>query len=203
MPTYVVTYDRQTGQLGQPALVGYGPPANDVHNSPSITMDSKGILHVLIGTHGRAFQHVMSRESNEAGGGWTEPVMAGDGLRQTYIGLVCGQDDTLHVVFRLWKTGEPYPHSKHATLAYQRKRPGKPWESPQILVAAPFSEYSIFYHRLTIDRKGRLFLSKDYWTTYWFYRNDQRGNRGHWRTLLMSPDGGGSWKLAADEDLQG
>ncbi|MHC4568747.1 MAG: hypothetical protein ACYTE3_23675 [Planctomycetota bacterium] len=48
VPTYVATYNRSTGQLGPPALVGYGPPANDVHNSPCITIDGKGYLHVLI-----------------------------------------------------------------------------------------------------------------------------------------------------------
>ena len=202
VPTYVVTFDRVTGQLGEPALIGYGPPANDVHNSPSITIDSEGFLHVLIGTHGRPFQYVKSKRPNDAGSGWTKPVTAGADLRPTYIGLVCGRDDTLYTVFRLWRNGEPYPHSHHATLAMQRKRPDGPWEPPRILVVAPFSEYSIFYHRLTIDREGRLFLSKDYWSTYWFYRNDQRGNRGHWRTLLLSPDGGETWRMAADEDFR-
>jgi hypothetical protein len=201
VPTYVVTYDRDTGTLGKPALIGYGPPANDVHNSPSITIDSKGFLHVLIGTHGRPFQYASSTQPNDAGGGWTEPVTTGDKLRPTYIGFVCGKDDALHVVYRLWRTGEPFPHSSHATLAHQRKLPGRPWEPPQILVTAPFSEYSIFYHRLTIDRGGRLFLSKDYWSTYWFYRNDQPGSKGHWRSLLMSPDGGDSWRLASGNDL--
>ncbi|MGC9316525.1 MAG: BNR-4 repeat-containing protein [Armatimonadota bacterium] len=198
VPTFVVTYDRETGELGQPALLGYGPPPNDVHNSPSITMDSEGYLHVLIGTHGRPFQHCRSRAPNDAGAGWTEPVTAGEGLNQTYIGLVCGEDDTLHVVFRLWRSGEPFPNSTHATLAYQRKRPGQPWEEPRILVRAAFSEYSIFYHRLTIDRTGRLFISYDYWSTHWFYRNDHFGDR---RALLMSPDGGDTWKLAETRDL--
>ena len=72
VPTFVVTYDRATGTLGEPALVGYGPPANDVHNTPCITMDSRGYLHVLIGTHGRTFRYARSLEPNDAGGGWTE-----------------------------------------------------------------------------------------------------------------------------------
>ncbi len=200
VPTYVVTYDRETRELGTPALIGYGPPANDVHNSPSITMDSDGYLHVLIGTHGRPFHYSRSLEPNDAGAGWTEPVTAGEGLNQTYIGFVCGEDDTLYVVYRLWRSGEPYPNSTHATLAYQRKRPGRSWEAPRVLVAAAFSEYSIFYHRLTIDRTGRLFISYDYWSTHWFYRNDHVGNR---RALLMSPDGGDTWKLAESRDITG
>ncbi|MBN1421691.1 MAG: BNR-4 repeat-containing protein [Planctomycetes bacterium] len=193
VPTFVATYDRKTGKLGAPARVGYGPPANDVHNSPSITMDSRGFLHVLVGTHGRPFPYARSLRPNDAAGGWTEPALAGEGLNQTYVGFVCGKDDTLHTVFRLWRSGGPFPHSTYATLAHMRKRPGEPWEPPRILVVPPFSEYSVFYHRLTIDREGRLFLSYEYWSTYWFYRIDHAGSR---RALLMSPDGGDTWRLA-------
>jgi hypothetical protein len=199
VPAYVITYDRATGRLGQPALVGHGAPANDIHNSPSITMDREGYLHVLGGTHGRPFPYARSLQPNDAGAGWTAAVPTGENTNQTYIGLVCGPDDTLHAVFRLWRYNtEPFPASTHATLAYQRKRPGQPWEAPRVLVVAPFSEYSVFYHRLTIDRQGRLFVSYDYWSTHWFYRNDHFGRR---RTVLMSPDGGESWKLAQAADL--
>ncbi|NOX53100.1 MAG: hypothetical protein GXP27_01405, partial [Planctomycetes bacterium] len=90
-----------------------------------------------------------------------------------------------------------HPLATHATLAYQRKRPGQPWEPPRVLIVAAFSEYSVFYHRLTIDRRGRLFLSYDYWSTHWFYRNDHPGSR---RALMMSPDGGDTWKLVTSED---
>ncbi len=201
VPTFVATFDRNTQQLGKPALVGYGPPANDCHSTPSITMDSQGYLHVLIGTHGRTFQYVRSLEPNNAEGGWTEPEELGPGLRQTYVGLVCDQKNTLHVVFRLWfDGGNPYfPASHYATLAYMRKRQGEPWSNPKVLLVSPFSEYSVFYHRLTIDPRGRLFLSYDCWSTYWFYRNDHHGTR---RALMMSPNGGDMWKLGAMEDLQ-
>jgi hypothetical protein len=93
---------------------------------------------------------------------------------------------------------EPHPLSIHATLAYQRKRSGQPWEEPRVLIVAPFSEYSVFYHRLTIDRIGRLFLSYDYWSTHWFYRTDHRGDR---RALIISPNGGQMWKLVGNEDF--
>jgi len=200
VPTYVVTYDQASGILGEPVLVGYGAPPNDIHNSPSVTMDSQGYLHVLAGTHGQPFQYARSLKPNDAHSGWTDAVPVGEGLRQTYIGFVCGPDDTLHLAFRLWWYGtEPHPASHHATLAYQRKRPGEPWEAPRVLIVPPFSEYSIFYHRLTIDRAGRLFLSYDYWSTFWFYRNDHWGNR---RALLMSEDHGKTWKLAETRDFQ-
>ena len=118
---------------------------------------------------------------------------------QTYIGLVCDADDTLHLVSRIWRYGEePHPASHFATLAHQQKRADGPWESPTTLVVPPFSEYSVFYHRLTLDRLGRLFLSYDCWSTYWFYRTDHPGDR---RALMMSADGGTHWKLAEFSDL--
>ena len=198
VPTYVVTYDRASGELGRPALIGYGAPPNDVHNRPCITIDSQGYLHALAGTHGQPFQYARSLLPNDAGSGWTPAEDVGD--QQTYIGLVCGADDRLHLIFRMWRRQEePFPLSHHATLAYQRKRPGQPWGKPRVLIVAPFSEYSIFYHKLTIDQSGRLFLSYDYWSTYWFYRTDHRGKR---RSLMMSPDGGDSWKLVETRDFE-
>jgi len=199
VPTYVASYDRETGQMGEPVLIGHGAPPNDGHNKPCMTMDSQGYLHVLAGTHGRPFPYARSLKPNDAYSGWTQAEAAGEDLNQTYVGMVCGPDDTLHLVFRLWRYGvEPHPASHHATLAYQRKRPGQPWEAPKVLIVAPFSEYSIFYHRLTIDRAGRLFLSYDYWSTFWFYRTDHFGRR---RALVMSADGGENWKLVSGADL--
>ena len=205
VPTYVNTYNRSTGQLeGDPVLIGYGPPANNVHNRPSITIDSKGYLHALIGTHGQPFLYTRSLASNDAHSGWTEPEMLSEEeeMRQTYIGLVCGPDDTLHLVYRLWRYSEqPHPAAHHAALAYQKKSPDSAWTEPRLLVLPPFSEYSIFYHRLGIDRRGRLMLSYDYWSTWWFYRNEYREDSGHFRKTMMSPDNGSSWQFLYNKDL--
>lgn len=190
VPAYVATYDRTSGQLSQPVLIGYGPPANDIHNTPSITMDSQGYLHALGGTHGQPFPYARSLKPNDASGGFTEAVTVGSG--QTYIGLLCGPDDTLHLVSRLARYGEPFPAASHLVLAYQDKRPDGSWSDPVPLIVPPFSEYSVYYHRFTTDRKGQLFLSYDYWSTYWFYRLDNRQSR---RSVMMSPDGGESWRL--------
>ncbi|TWT78746.1 hypothetical protein CA13_01430 [Planctomycetes bacterium CA13] len=197
VPGYAVTYNRKFKNLSEPTLIGYGPPANDVHNSPSITIDGDGFLHLLIGTHGKPFPYAKSLKSNDTSTGWTATEPIAD-VRQTYVGLVTGQDGTLHAVYRMWTFNEqPHPESMHAVLAYSRKPAGQPWSTPMPLVVAAFSDYSIFYHRLTIDRTGRLWLSYDYWSTYWFYRNDHVGSR---RSLLTSPDDGETWKLAGDDD---
>jgi hypothetical protein len=199
VPAYVATYDRDTKELSGPYLIGYGAPPNDAHNTPCITMDSKGYLHVLTGTHGSPFHYSRSLHPNDASNGWTDPEPVGEGLRQTYIGLVCDPDDTLHLCFRLWRHNTPYfPLSYFASLSHMSKRPDEPWSEPTVLTVAPFSEYSIYYHRLTINRTGHLFLSYDYWSTFWFYRTDHKDRR---RALMTSPDSGQTWKLAETKDL--
>ena len=211
VPAYVATYDRTASRLlGEKAFVGYGPPANDIHNTPSIVIDSEGYLHTLTGTHGQPFAYAKSLEPNTAHAGFSEPELVEEDLRSTYIGFVCDPDDTLHLVFRAWKTdGEYHPQSHYANLAYKRKRKGGNWEPMKRLAVAPFTEYSVWYHRLTIDRKGRLFVSFDYWSTYSFYRADYFGSIpgrggaqfGGRRKTIISVDGGDTWKLLETKDL--
>ena len=206
VPAYVATYDRETREAGEPVFMSFGAPPNDMHNTPSITMDSEGYLHVVVGTHGRPFQYLQSLQPNDAYAGWSEATRTSDDdLRQTYVGLVCDDEDVLHLVFRLSRSGEEHlDGASWLALAHQRKRPGGDWEEAQVLVAPPFSEYSVYYHRLTVDRNGDVFLNYDYWSTMWFYRNDQRGpmaaastrpGRGWGRSVMTSPDSGDTWRL--------
>ncbi len=202
VPTYTATCNRQTGTLSQPALIGYGPPANDVHNTPCITIDSKGYLHALVGTHGSTFLYARSRQPDTAAQGWTETAPLGEKLSQTYVGLICDQNDILHVVFRLARPPEnTFPAGSSSSLSLMSKPAlADGWPSPRQLVLPAFTDYCVYYHRLIIDRGNRIFLSYDYWSTYWFYRNDQAKSR---RALMMSPDGGQKWRLASDQDVRG
>ncbi len=196
VPTFVATYDYETGKLSSPALIGFGPPANDVHNTPCITLDSKGYLHALVGTHGNTFKYARSLKPNTAEEGWTPAADVGEKLGQTYIGLVCDKQDVLHTAFRLWGSKHPiFPIGSFAQLAQQQKPAMQnEWSEPEILLYPSFTDYSVFYHRLCIDRKGTLYLSYIYWSTYWFYRNEQISSRA----LIKSKDGGKTWSFVAD-----
>ncbi len=215
VPTYVATVDHATRMVGEKVLLGYGPPVNDVHNVPAITMDPKGYLHVLIGAHGQPFGYVRSLKPNDAYGGWTERVDAlsagritddsdEDGLGlQTYISLVCGPDGALHSAFRQWRQGpdEHIPNRNFAALSVQRRESDSEWGPALPIVVPPVAGYSIYYHKLTVDRAGNLYLSYSHWTSDNTYMDDFPGRYEH-MAVVTSKDGGATWKLVETSDLE-
>jgi hypothetical protein len=215
-PTYIATYDHTTGSVGPHELIAYAPPKNNSHNRPGIVIDSEGYLHVVTGSHhGQNFYYTRSLVPNDAYSGWTDPepvwgtgwtaVSGEDRGGQTYVALVCDPDDTLHLVFRHWRNGDalfdPTPANYYAALSYQRKPKGEPWSTPQPMVLPERGHYSNYYHKLAIDREGRLFLSLSYfdWT---LDENKADPDESYWRRMVVvSHDGGDIWKLADTEDF--
>ena len=217
VPTYVATYDHTTGKVGPKVFLTHAPPVNDVHNAPGIVQDSKGYLHVITGAHGAPFYYLRSLKPGDVSGGWTkpEPVLRSGYVdeksgpkgrgRQTYLALLCDSQDTLHIAYRQWRRGvDPYfPRQLFAALSYQRKPAGQPWEDAKPLVVPPFPGYSIYYHKLTLDRRDRLYLSYSYYSKDQSYRDAIPGQYDY-RCVITSADGGRTWKLAETEDfLQG
>ncbi len=215
-PTYVATYDHETRTLGDPEFLAYAPPANNSHNRPGIVMDSEGYLHVVTGSHhGQNFYYTRSREPNDAYSGWTDPepvwdtgwtaISGEERGGQTYVALVCDPDDTLHLVFRHWRDADEYftPPSGdyYAALSYQRKPKGGEWSEPRPLVLPERGRYSVYYHKLAVDRVGRLFLSFSYFD---WELNEQATDpdERYWRRMvIVSDDGGDEWKLAGNRDF--
>lgn len=213
-PTYVATYDAVTNTLGERHLLAYAAPANDGHNTPGIAIDSEGYLHVISGSHGREFYYMRSLAPYTADAGWTEPeptlitgFREGDRERgrQTYLSFVIDADDTLHTVFRQWRQGvDPYfTGSMYGALSYQYRPANGPWSDATLLVVPPVPTYSVFYHKLSMDRNGRLYLTYSFRSNVGeyaiHYRSDNRTYED--RALLFSPDGGVSWRLATTEDF--
>ncbi|NOZ20192.1 MAG: hypothetical protein GXP25_03795 [Planctomycetes bacterium] len=213
VPTYVATIDHQTRTVGKKVLLAYAPPVNDCHNQPGIAQDSEGYLHVVTGAHGQSFKYLRSRTPNDAYAGWTEPVdvlktgfinpkTGEEEGRQTYLSLLCDSKDTLHIAFRQWRRGKDkhLDGGMYAALSVQRKKKGQPWEDARPLVVAPVTGYSIWYHKLVLDRRDRLYLSYSYWSKHEMYENDLPG-RYNYRAVLTSADGGDTWKLAETGDF--
>lgn len=188
-PTFIATIDREKRTvIGKRFLVNAEPKKPDVHSRPTITVDSKGYLHVVSGSHGQPFFYFRSQTPDSITGGWTEPVQMA--ARQCYASLVCDKGDRLHSVFRQW--------APHATLAYQSSPVGGlKWGASKTLVLGALKpgkyEYGIFYHRLFIDRASTLYVS----FTFFEFRTDTKGN--YPEALAVSRDGGKTWRLADEK----
>jgi len=212
-PTYAATYDHSSNTVSRSVLVAAARPANDAHNTSGICMDSAGILHVVTGAHNWAFRYAHSLKPRSTAA-WTRhvPVLTSgyrDGTtdadgrgRQTYLSLVCGRDDVIHIVSRQTRrnVGLYYRGSTYLALVHQELRSGHRWSVPTFVVVPPASGYSNYYHKLAVDRLGRLFVSCSY-----FSRRDPvetcEERRFHHRMVLISEDGGASWRFATTADF--
>ena len=212
VPSYVATYDRATGAVSPWHFIDYNPPLNDVHNTPGICMDSEGYLHIVTGSHGETFWYTRSLAPESTQDGWTpttwtlttgwDDLVDPERGRQTYLGLLRDQDDTLHIAFRQWRRNVDgyHPGGYYGALSYQRKPKNGPWSDARPLVIPPLPNYCIWYHKLAVDRKGGLFLSYSHWNQTDGYNGTQY--RYQYRALLTSPDGGDTWDLVDTPDLQ-
>ena len=217
-PTYVATYDRETRTVGEPLLVGYAPPVNDSHNAPGVCADSEGFIHVVTGAHGDHFYHYRSKLPNDLSEGFEDAVELLDHgfthsdpdkqarpARQTYLGLLCDPDDTLHAAFRWWirDDDDPYhPGAVYAALGYQKKPAGGEWADARKLVVPVAFGYSNYHAKLAMDRNGRLYISHSYFNKQpnWVYGEDP--SHYNFPAILTSGDGGETWELAETEHFQ-
>jgi hypothetical protein len=216
-PTFAVTWERDTRTLGEPVFVGYAPPVNDVHNTPGICADSEGYVHVVTGAHGDHFYHFKSKLPNDLSEGFepgremldhgfTHP--SGDTkrpARQTYLGLVCDPDDTLHAAFRWWirDAEDPYhPGKVYASLGYQKSTADGAWTDARKLVVAVAHGYSNYHAKLAMDRDGRLYISYSYFNKQpnWVY--GEKPSHYAFPAILTSGDGGETWELAETAHFQ-
>lgn len=215
-PTFVAELDRAGGGLSPPVRVAFAHPANDVHATPGICVDGAGYLHVVTGAHQRPFLYTRSVWPRD-GSSWTRPrpvLTSGfrttradaDGSgRQTYLSLACLPDDTLVIVFRQQRSGvdRVFAGRRYDALCVQTKPRDGEWSQARRLVFHKTRPgYAIYYHKLAVDHTGRLFLSLN-----WCNPNDYppavrwRHRYGH-RMVLVSDDGAGRWRFAADEDFR-
>ena len=239
-PQYVATVDRATGAVSKPVLLGAAlsntTKKADGHNSPSILIDSKGYLHAMLGSHQKPFLYTKSLKPGDASE-WTAPVEVSNPDprgHETYVGMVIDPQDALHLVSRV-VDDDGY------SLHYMRKRVSDPkWVEMGKLVRPPHFPYSIYYHKVSVDRRGRVFVAYTFWTKFtaadadlfrrkyaqtktwpytnidgkratyeqgmelvkknpkgsWLYHNAVR----HW-AILMTDDGGDTWRLATTPDF--
>lgn len=164
---FVMAFDRDTGAVTTPQTflgnVGEGVP--DDHNRPAITADSQGHLHAVLGGHHNDLYYLKSDAPLDASS-WSTPVTIGKTVQQglnrgghTYNSLLCDANDQLHVVTR-W-AGD-YIYKFHLSYNTGDAETGT-WATQKPLVSPFRTHYSVWYHHLSMDREGRLFLNYLYY----------------------------------------
>ena len=214
-PTFVAAYDQTTGTLGAPLQVATARPPNDDHTTPGIVSDGDGILHVLTGSHNSPFMYTHTVDPADATA-WTkpEPVLAtgfaspgGDPAgrgRQTYLSLVCLPDGALVIAFRQWRQGVDslFGGRPYQALSVQRLAPGGAWsDARRVVYCSNHWGYAQYYQKLTVDRRGRMYLSLSYFRPKDWPIDQREANRYRHRMLLFSGDGGTSWRFARLSDF--
>jgi hypothetical protein len=216
-PVFVAAYDQTTGTLGAPQQVATARPANDDHTTPGIVADSKGLLHVISGAHNTSFMYTHTLDAAVPAtwshpepilmSGFVPPGQGGDGIgRQTYASLVCTPDDALVVVFRQWRGGvdTAFRGRPYQALSMQRLDPGGTWSEPRrVIYCSRFRGYAQYYQKMTVDRRGRIFLSLSYFRPHDWPRRERVANRYHHRMVLVSEDRGDTWRFATLGDFLG
>lgn len=208
VPTWVAGFDRQSGAESFRHLVVYGAPKNDIHNSPALALTRENVLHVISGAHGRPFQHAYSKQP-EKREEWSvpaavlEPDLEGYPARQTYLGLVAGDNGDLHIVYRRGMRDQAFWDGEvYNALVYQRYTGETGWEAPVTLVRPPFPAYSVYYHKLSRMPGGGIVLFCGYRSAYRSYRSEYPGgSSGYPQMVIFSVDGGKSWSLLHEDQL--
>ncbi len=128
----IKSYNQRSKKWSDTYTLGKG---RDNHSRPTITVDSQGYLHAIIGGHHTGLQYRRSVRPGDASA-WSETETFG---KTTYPILMCGPDDTLLITGR--------HDSQWKGMDFYRKRPGQKWESLGLLVAKqPRYRFYAAYH---------------------------------------------------------
>jgi hypothetical protein len=214
-PTYVGSFDHQTGRITGRKLIAYATPRRDAHDAPGIVRDGAGYLHLLTGAHHAPFLYAHSLEPLSIKG-WTtpEPVLQGgyvpDGgvppgnAGQTYLSLACLPDDSLVIVYRQARRGvdADFDGAFYDALSVQRRSPDGVWsDAERIVCCIDRAGYAMYSHKLALDRLGRLYLSLSYFSPIDYPSSQRSANRYRHRMVLVSKDAGATWDFTTGADF--
>ena len=179
--------DRNSGEWSAVQTLGKG---RDNHARPTITADSKGFLHVIIGGHHDSLQYRRSIRPNDSSE-WT-PIQTF--AKTTYPILLSGPDDTLYITGR---------HDQGwAGMDFYAKPPGGDWEYRGLLVTKQerFKYYAAYHNAMAWGpKKKTLHMSVG------FFLGDAKREGEHNRDpqglvqavgYMRSDDSGQSWTKA-------
>lgn len=181
------TLDLKTGEWSDVHTLGGG---TDNHARPTITADSRGFLHVIIGGHHSGLQYRRSVCANDASE-WTPVESFG---RTTYPILLCGPDGALYITGR---------HDKGwAGMDFYVKPPGQAWEHRGLLVEKQkrFKFYAGYHNAMAWgSEKKTLHMSVGFYLGFSPSKGEHsRDPRGLYQAVgyMRSADGGKTWTKA-------
>ena len=188
----VRTLDHATGQWSPVAVLSEGV---DEHSRPTLVVDSRGILHVVMGGHNSPLQYQHSLKPHDSSA-WSPIVELG---KNTYPVLLCGPDDTLHLTCR---------DGGHDGMEYFVKTPGGEWQSRGLLVRRQerFGGYTAMHNDMAWGPGQRtLHMSMGFFLSPRWARKDEEGRDlyGQYQAMgyMRSSDGGNTWQKADDSPV--
>ncbi len=205
---YYVRYNKLTQEFSPHVFLGstVGIPfegSPDDHNGPAITVDIARNIHAVLGAHGNTMKYTYSTDNGDS---WTSAVDLVDDA--TYPSVCTTPDGTIHLVYR--KSSEISSVYKYR-LYYAKKEAGQNWQDVGALVEPYRTGYGIYYHKLTADRLGNLYLNYSYLAAHLSSAEEQEhqtkwpgedpGAFSHDSSILTSQDNGASWHLATTADF--
>jgi hypothetical protein len=203
-PQFLRTFSRHLQRfINAPVFVGVGllGPENQVpsdthdepdsHSQTAVAIDHAGFVHVVIGGHG---SHLVYRKSLRPDNTdqWSKPEVfslhpkAGDRTdfvdEYTYPSLILDRDGQPNVLAR-W-SGDSYTFRLIYTLRSNRTNS---WAPQQVLLDPGRAYYGVWYHKMTSDPWGRLFVSYSYYPDNLFSDEAETLATEHRLTLHVAP----------------
>ncbi|MBI3971329.1 MAG: BNR-4 repeat-containing protein [Chloroflexi bacterium] len=176
----VATFDVASATWSAAVTLGQG---QDNHAGAALTMDSAGFLYAAFGPHHGPFQFRRTLRPYDASA-WESTEWFGDDC--THPSLVCGVDDTLHLLHRSGRS--------KWRLLYRRRPKGERWSEPTEVVDPCFEGYTHFWPSLAVAADGALHLA--------FAINTGSPFMGRAVGYLRSENGGRSWTSADGAPVQ-
>ena len=231
-PVSVVPYDRRTGSLGRRVLLAWSQPGNDGHAQPGIALDSLR-LPARDRRRARPSLPVPPHPAAPhapTAAGRSSRRCARRGYRVRAVRAPGGTPDLPRLRRRRRRTACTSPSASGArtarprsavtlygALSYQRRDPFTGWTEPRIVVVPPYADYSIYTQALTAgSQRPPLHLRQLHGRQRGFRPARRRSSAGSSpgrdgpqpplylrRMVLVSADGGDSWRFAETADLTG